>query len=87
MDFTGATHLLHKVAHGQALFDIGSGVMLAPWINGLRPFFDSFRGQGDVRGDYQIARFEVLHNVVVGDIKTPATWMLLIQGDRGTVRR
>ena len=67
---TAAAQGIHEIAHVQALADIVFSVQFAAWVQGQATFVDGFRGQWDIRRDDQLAGSCVLHDVVVGYVKT-----------------
>src|SRR5436309_325535 len=83
-DDARAPQVIHEVAHGEALADVVLRVLPAPGIEHGDALFHQAGGEGDVRGDGDVARLGVLGDVTVGDVRAS---LHPYDGDVGMVER
>ena len=65
----GTAQVFHEVAHGQSFLNVGGGVHLAAWIQGVGAACYDQRGERDVGGDDEIASRQLVDDVGIGDIE------------------
>src|ERR1044071_4272042 len=68
----GRAKVVHQVAYGEALADIVLGIQLPSRVEGMPSTSDDLGGEGNIGGDHQISRLELLHDAVIGHVEALA---------------
>src|SRR4051812_48387623 len=63
-----ASQAVHEVAHREAFADALGRVFVASWIDDDHALGYQKRGQWNVRGDGDVARYRMLGDVPIGDV-------------------
>jgi len=69
MQTTGA-HAVHEVTHAQPALYVLNRIQLTARIQRMPALVDNLGRKRDVAGNHQVARFQSLDDLVVGDVKT-----------------